>query len=55
MSELDLSILEAIKLITTKATGYQVSYDVKTLIEKDFFRKEGVKKILIDISLTQRA
>lgn len=54
INELDLTILEAIKMITSEASGYRVSYTVSTTVEKDLFRKEGIKKVSIDITLSKR-
>ena len=53
MEELDKAILGAIKLIIEKSGGYQISYDVKHTLEKDFFRKEGIRRICIDVTLSK--
>lgn len=53
MSELDQAILEAIKMIIDKSEGYQVSYDVKHTLEKDLFKKEGIKRICVDVILSK--
>ncbi len=54
MDNINLKIIEAIKIIASD-TGYQVSYDVGHVIEKRPFRKSGIKKILVSITLEKQA
>ena len=49
---LNIKILEAITLIA-ESTDQQVSYEVKHSIDKEPFRKTGVKKTFITIEITE--
>lgn len=48
--ELDIKILEAIQLIASN-TDAQISYDVKHIVDKQPFSKQGVNITSININL----
>jgi len=50
--KLSMAILEAIKVVA-QATEHQVSHKVEYVVEKQFMKKEAIKKTFIEIQITE--
>lgn len=54
VNNLNAAILKAIGTIVDASDEFQVSYDVRHQVDKELFKKEATKKVVIEITLSKQ-